>query len=161
MLSNHSLDNAGAFSVVPMETLVIDEASQINAFEYRHLFAKFEDLKKVCFFGDPNQLPPYGAEKVEAMSSIFDIKHIQEQVFFLNIQCRSSLAAFEPSLTYLITDRMPTPIGQFISTYVYGGRLLSQHKVHSKKCLAFIHADGIEESSGKSRRVSAFLRVIQ
>ncbi|KIJ44896.1 hypothetical protein M422DRAFT_107609, partial [Sphaerobolus stellatus SS14] len=46
----------------------------------------------------------------------------------------------------------PPIVGQFISTYIYGGRLLSQHKVHSKKCLAFIHTDGIEESSGKSRR---------
>lgn len=34
MLSNPALDNNGLFKLVPVEKLVIDEASQINIFEY-------------------------------------------------------------------------------------------------------------------------------
>lgn len=34
MLSNPCLENNGMFRLVPMERLIIDEASQINVFEY-------------------------------------------------------------------------------------------------------------------------------
>jgi hypothetical protein len=34
MLSNPALDTRGVFKLVPMQMLVIDEASQINVFEY-------------------------------------------------------------------------------------------------------------------------------
>ncbi|KIJ55988.1 hypothetical protein M422DRAFT_151005 [Sphaerobolus stellatus SS14] len=86
------------------------------------------------------------------MNSIFDIKHIKEQSYFLNVQCSFSLTSLSCPFTQLFVDRMPSPIGHFISTHVYEGRLLSHHKVHSKRCLAFIHADGIEAKSGKSHR---------
>jgi len=71
MLSNPILEDNGAFHCVPVRTLVIDEASQINIFEYMvrtsallwhtspYLFfgqpLSFPKLKKVCFFGDPQQ----------------------------------------------------------------------------------------------------------
>lgn len=74
MLSNPLLTDHGIFKIIPMRSLVIDEASQIDVFEFmvpvlgifgskcfvilstQHLFYKFsKDLKKVCFFGDPRQ----------------------------------------------------------------------------------------------------------
>jgi regulator of nonsense transcripts 1 len=72
-LSNPGLDHVGIFSLVPVERLVVDEASQINAFEFmvwinllgqlrcslihsQHVFYKFrKSLEKICFFGDPMQ----------------------------------------------------------------------------------------------------------
>ena len=74
MLSNPALHLIGMFRVVPLQTLVIDEASQIRIEEFmvrvlfttgalpsqlyivQHLFVKFsQTLEKVCFFGDPKQ----------------------------------------------------------------------------------------------------------
>ena len=72
MLSNPKLVSCGLFDILPVKSLVIDEASQIDVFEFmvspvlalwaisdtlnQHLFYKFsKDLTKVCFFGDPKQ----------------------------------------------------------------------------------------------------------
>ncbi|KAK0200666.1 P-loop containing nucleoside triphosphate hydrolase protein [Desarmillaria ectypa] len=56
MLSNPALDQNGMFDFVPPRNLVVDEASQINVFEYMHIFFKFRTvMTKVCFFGDPKQ----------------------------------------------------------------------------------------------------------
>ena len=72
MLSNPKLLQCGLFDLLPIKSLVIDEASQIDVFEFmvipvlalwaisdtlnQHLFHKFsKELTKVCFFGDPNQ----------------------------------------------------------------------------------------------------------
>jgi hypothetical protein len=75
MLSNPKLLDCGLFSLLPVKSLVIDEASQIDVFEFmvipvlalwaisdtlnQHLFHKFsKELTKVCFFGDPKQREP-------------------------------------------------------------------------------------------------------
>jgi len=76
MISNPSLHDNGTFDIVPIERLIIDEASQINIFEFmvsdyfplspfqvlspicpfQHIFVRFQSiLQKVCFFGDPKQ----------------------------------------------------------------------------------------------------------
>jgi hypothetical protein len=72
MLSNPKLVDCGLFDMLPVKSLVIDEASQIDIFEFmvilvpslwsitdtlnQHLFYKFsKELTKVCFFGDPKQ----------------------------------------------------------------------------------------------------------
>lgn len=72
MLSNPMLAGCGLFDILPVNSLVIDEASQIDVFEFmvspvlalwaisdtlnQHLFHKFsKELTKVCFFGDPKQ----------------------------------------------------------------------------------------------------------
>ncbi|KIJ46586.1 hypothetical protein M422DRAFT_164955 [Sphaerobolus stellatus SS14] len=53
----------------------------------------------------------------------------------------------------MFVDRMPSPIGQFISIHVYQGRLLSHHKGQFKRCMSFIYANvGKEAKSGKSHR---------
>ncbi|KAJ6554659.1 P-loop containing nucleoside triphosphate hydrolase protein, partial [Mycena capillaripes] len=106
-LSNPGLDQVGIFSLVPVERLVVDEASQINAFEFMHVFFKFrKSLEKVCFFGDPMQLPPYGQDQAPRMKSIFGFKHLQRLTEFLDTQYR-----------------MPVPIGEFISGCVYDRKL--------------------------------------
>jgi hypothetical protein len=72
MLSNPKLAECGLLDLLPLNSLVIDEASQIDVFEFmvspvsgvstisdtlnQHLFYKFfKVLTKVCFFGDPKQ----------------------------------------------------------------------------------------------------------
>ncbi|THG92920.1 hypothetical protein EW026_g8158 [Hermanssonia centrifuga] len=134
MLSNPVLDGTGVYGLVPMERLVVDEASQISVSEYMHLFHKFTKLEKMCFFGDPNQLPPYGREDAPGMQSIFDIKHLKSGSYFLDTQYR-----------------MPTPLGNFISDEVYDKRLKSVHKIHEISCVSFVDVDkGTEKRCGKS-----------
>ena len=75
MISNPSLHDNGTFDIIPVERLVIDEAPQINIFEFvvsdyfpsfrlqflsldllQHIFVRFQSiLQKVRFFGDPKQ----------------------------------------------------------------------------------------------------------
>ena len=59
MLSNPML---GKFTkIIPMKTVVVDEASQIEIGHYMSIFTEFErTLGKVCFIGDDKQcqLPP-------------------------------------------------------------------------------------------------------
>ncbi|KAF9049492.1 P-loop containing nucleoside triphosphate hydrolase protein [Hymenopellis radicata] len=134
MLSNPAFDQNGMFSIVPVERLVVDEASQINIFEYMHLFWKFRaDLKKVCFFGDPKQLAPFGSDTTPSLQSIFQLRHFQKAAFFLDVQYR-----------------MPTPLGDFISQAVYSNRLRSQHSVVLPSAVAFVDVRGHEEKSGFS-----------
>ncbi|KAF5360173.1 hypothetical protein D9758_011319 [Tetrapyrgos nigripes] len=150
MLSNPALDDNGTFRLVPVERLVIDEASQINVFEYlrvsdndlvksgplihQSIFYKFSNLEKVCFFGDPKQLPPFGQENAKSLQCIFNVKHLQSKSYFLDTQYR-----------------MPTVLGSFISQTVYDSQLKSEHKLKDLSCVSFIDAAmGKEEKSGSS-----------
>ncbi|KAI0343425.1 P-loop containing nucleoside triphosphate hydrolase protein [Trametopsis cervina] len=133
-LSNPVLTKCGMFKLRPANVVVVDEASQINVFEYMHLFHRFKDLEKVCFFGDPKQLPPFGQDAVPQLQSIFDVKHLKPQAYFLNTQYR-----------------MPVPLGNFISHAVYNSELKSNHAIQDTSCIAFIDAaKGQEVQSGKS-----------
>ncbi|KAH9956267.1 P-loop containing nucleoside triphosphate hydrolase protein, partial [Russula dissimulans] len=72
MLSNPKLYDCGLFEVVPLKSLVIDEASQIDVFQLMHLFYKFANvLTKVCFFGDPKQQKVYD-RKLQSRHEIVD-----------------------------------------------------------------------------------------
>ncbi|KAG6918475.1 hypothetical protein DXG01_014102 [Tephrocybe rancida] len=135
MLSNPSLYRLGMYRVVPVGRLVVDEASQIKIEDFMHSFYLFrESLKKVCFFGDPKQLPPYGQEKLPEMKTIFDLPHLQGTAGFLDTQYR-----------------MPTPLGQFISKHVYDGKLKSEHNITTMSCVSFINVpNGAEAKSGFS-----------
>ena len=72
MLSNPKLAECGLIDILPVTSLVIDEASQIDVFEFmvipvlallaisdtlnQHLFYNLsKHLTKVCYFGDPKQ----------------------------------------------------------------------------------------------------------
>ncbi|KAI0359312.1 P-loop containing nucleoside triphosphate hydrolase protein [Trametes cingulata] len=134
MLSNENLVTQKVFKHRPVERLVVDEASQIDMFEFMHLFDKFEDLKKVCMFGDPKQLPPYGKETAPKMKTIFDFPHLKGSSYFLNTQYR-----------------MPVPIGDFISKQMYASKLKSSHEETDRGCVRMIDVrKGKEEADGSS-----------
>ncbi|RPD58061.1 P-loop containing nucleoside triphosphate hydrolase protein [Lentinus tigrinus ALCF2SS1-7] len=135
MLSNPSLHLNGVFKHVPVARLIVDEASQIDTFEFMHLFDMFTGtLGKVCMFGDPKQLPPFGAEVAPKMKTIFDFKHLKKQAHFLDTQYR-----------------MPVPLGNFISQAVYESRLKSHHTIKASSCVLFVDVrKGHEEHVGSS-----------
>ncbi|KAJ3839482.1 P-loop containing nucleoside triphosphate hydrolase protein [Lentinula raphanica] len=146
LLSNAALKNSGVFNIVPLERLVIDEASQINVFEYMTIFHHFRQcLGKVCFFGDPKQLPPFGKENAETLESIFDIRHLKSSSYLLDVQYR-----------------MPVPLGTFISSKVYGSKLKSSHKIVQHSCVRFVDTPraGREEKRGTSWINKAEISVI-
>ncbi|TFK48133.1 P-loop containing nucleoside triphosphate hydrolase protein [Heliocybe sulcata] len=137
MLSNPVLQEKGIYDQVPAERLIIDEASQIGLSEYMHVFHQFrDDLVKVCFFGDPCQLPPYGQESVPSLKSVFQVKHLRK-----------------PLIQYLLDTqyRMPSPLGDFISKEMYNRKLRSQHEIKGPSCVRFVDVyKGEEEKSGTS-----------
>jgi len=132
MLSNPMLDYL--FRLIPVRSLVVDEASQVDVLEFMHLFFKFSRvLEKVCFFGDPKQLPPYGAREA-SLQTIFEVNHLRKTSYFLNTQYR-----------------FPMPLGGFISENVYEGKLRSCHNIVDHSCVVFIDTEkGREEEQGKS-----------
>ncbi|RXW22846.1 hypothetical protein EST38_g3012 [Candolleomyces aberdarensis] len=93
---------------IPMKTLIVDEASQIEVGSYVPAFTAFPSLRKVCWIGDNKQLPPHGQEQLEELQSIFEVPHLEKHVIFLDTQYR-----------------MPPEIGGIISDAIYGSKLKS------------------------------------
>lgn len=135
MLFSDKLESVGLFRTIPMERLVVDEASQIFVGDYLALFYKFrKDLEKVCWFGDPRQLPPHQREQIEGLKSIYDITHVKEASLMLDTQYR-----------------MPIEIGTFVSMAMYNRQLRSQHDVSGFDCVKFVDvAVGDEKEASTS-----------
>ncbi|ETW83206.1 hypothetical protein HETIRDRAFT_444627 [Heterobasidion irregulare TC 32-1] len=135
MLSNSRLRDVGFIRAVPLTTLIIDEASQIEIGDYVSIFTSFDTIRKVCFIGDDKQLPPYGQEEIQNLQSIFEKPHLQRN--FLDTQYR-----------------MPPQIGSFISQEVYDNKLDSNplHPVKSSTiaCQFIDVEDGFEQHDGTS-----------
>lgn len=56
MLSNKALKEAGFVNRVPVESLVVDEASQIDMGDFLPIIKLYSfRLKRVCFIGDDKQ----------------------------------------------------------------------------------------------------------
>lgn len=56
MLSHPSLLASGIFKIVPVNTVILDEASQIEVGNYLPLLSSFgRDLRKLVFIGDDKQ----------------------------------------------------------------------------------------------------------
>lgn len=74
---------------------------------------------------------------------------------FLDTQCRTEPFKVAPAdLVVFIVDRMPIPIGSFISRHVYEGKLKSVHKITSfGSCCLVDVANGVEQKMGNSWRV--------
>lgn len=103
MLSNSRIKKFT--SKIPIRTLVVDEASQIEVGDYISVFSDFHStLCKAIFIGDDKQcmfssgrlvwdnyccfiVPPYGQEDLQDLQSIFEIAHLRKFVLFLNMQC--------------------------------------------------------------------------
>ncbi|RXW20315.1 hypothetical protein EST38_g5539 [Candolleomyces aberdarensis] len=139
MLSNPALEQCGLFKLVPVERMIVDEASQIRIFEFLHLFELFQDvLEKVIFFGDPHQ----------HMKTIFDLEHLNtsHRRFLLNTQYR-----------------MPVALGTFISSHVYGNELRSSHDDTSSNCVLFVNVPaphGAESKLGSSWKNDGEIRTV-
>ncbi|EPS96652.1 hypothetical protein FOMPIDRAFT_88524 [Fomitopsis schrenkii] len=135
MLSTPRLVTAGFTRLVPVETVIVDEASQIELGGYLPMLARFgRDMKKLVFIGDDKQLAPFGQEDLGNLASIFEQQHLRRDAVFLDTQYR-----------------MPKPIGAFISKHVYGGQLNSVHTVTSRRsCILVDVSRGEETKSGNS-----------
>ncbi|KAF9052505.1 hypothetical protein BDZ89DRAFT_430047 [Hymenopellis radicata] len=132
MLSNAKL--AAITRLVTVETVIVDEASQIEIGDYLppiHLF--HTTLKKLVFIGDNKQLAPHGQDDIKHLKSIFEKPHLREGAVFLDTQYR-----------------MPIPIGKFISKHVYSGKLKSVHTIKDKSSCRFVNAEGTEQQQGTS-----------
>lgn len=55
MLSSPILRQLGVFKVVPLKTIVVDEASQIEVGDYISLFTNAATIRQVTFIGDDKQ----------------------------------------------------------------------------------------------------------
>ncbi|KAJ3714136.1 P-loop containing nucleoside triphosphate hydrolase protein, partial [Lentinula raphanica] len=116
---------------IPMHTLVVDEASQIEIGNFLPVLTSCGGrLKKLCLIGDDKQLPPHGQEEIQDLQSIFEIEHFHAHLYLLDTQYR-----------------MPPQMGEFISSAVYEGALRSnpKHAIadHVIACW-FIEASGTE-----------------
>ncbi|KZS94268.1 hypothetical protein SISNIDRAFT_427499, partial [Sistotremastrum niveocremeum HHB9708] len=135
MLSNKALKEAGFVSRVPVESLVVDEASQIDMGDFLPIIKLYSfRLKRVCFIGDDKQLAPFGSDDIEDLQSVFELKHLRDRALLLDTQYR-----------------LPVAIGNFLSENVYGGLLRSVHELHGKNVCKFVNVEtGKEQRGGTS-----------
>lgn len=137
MLSSPILHTSGVFRVVQLQTIVVDEASQIEVGSYIPLFTTSSTIRKVTFIGDDKQLPPHGQEQIGELQSIFEVEHLKRHRILLDTQYR-----------------MPCQIGGFISEAVYE-ELLKSHEGHpladaDVPTCHFINVPGVQVSHGTS-----------
>ncbi|KAG2038906.1 P-loop containing nucleoside triphosphate hydrolase protein [Suillus americanus] len=120
---------------VPVQTVIFDEASQIEVGDYLPLLQRFQhSLQKMVFIGDDKQLAPFGQDDIGQLRSVFEFPHLRKRAHFLNTQYR-----------------MPLVIGSFISRHVYGHKLMTVHDITSKAACRFLDIKrGQEQKSGKS-----------
>lgn len=123
MLSTNRLMELGFTKLVPVQTVIIDEASQIEAGDYLPMLALYKTtLRKMVFIGDDKQckcggrgqmrffradsgfaVAPYGQEDIWELKSVFEWPHLKENAVFLDTQCM--LLSPPKSSTVLITPR--------------------------------------------------------
>jgi len=120
--------------LVPPQTLIFDEASQIEIGDYFPLLRRFYTIRKLVFIGDDKQLAPYGQGDIPDLRSVFEMSHLRKSAIFLDTQYR-----------------MPTPIGHFISQNVYSSKLRTVHSITAAQSRVFVNvAGGREEKKGFS-----------
>ncbi|KAF8126924.1 P-loop containing nucleoside triphosphate hydrolase protein, partial [Boletus edulis] len=118
--------------IVPVEMIILDEASQIECGNYLPIFYHFHStLSKLVFIGDDKQLPPYGREDIPELRSVFEFSHLRSRASFLDTQYR-----------------MPLVIGSFISRHVYRGKLRTSHSPTTSKACRFIDVNNGRETKG-------------
>ncbi|EPT05583.1 hypothetical protein FOMPIDRAFT_41042, partial [Fomitopsis schrenkii] len=133
MISSPRFAAAGFTRIVPIATVIVDEASQIGLGDYIPLLARFgSKLSKLVFIGDDKQLAPFGQDDLGDLPSIFELSHLRGDALFLDTQYR-----------------MPRPIGAFISKHVYDGRLRTEHAVASRRSCILV-----DVSHGKETKVN-------
>ncbi|KAK6997400.1 regulator of nonsense transcripts 1 [Favolaschia claudopus] len=131
MLSNSRL--SFVTQVVPVRTIIVDEASQVEVGNYLPTISHFShSLRKLVFIGDDKQLAPYGQGDVPALESVFEMEHLRKNSVFLDIQC------------------MQTRLGIFIGKHVYNSKLKSVHPDKSTCCRFLDVRKSQEQKKGKS-----------
>lgn len=102
MLSNDKISNFTR--IVPIQTVIFDEASQIEIGDYLPMLIRFRPtLRKLIFIGDNKQcksdglcicfilifssVAPYGSSDIPTLHSIFEKSHMLKQAVFLDTQC--------------------------------------------------------------------------
>ena len=172
-ISMLSTDRIRGFTeLVPVQTVIVDEASQIEVGDYLPMLAMYKkSLRKIVFIGDDKQrgcyegvmgsdekkeisaltitpvsiVAPYGQEGIQDLRSVFEWPHLMENSVFLDTQCAFHLSLLPPSITLSSIDRMPTVIGDFISRHVYDSELRTEHKIHAPTCCRFVNVNNGEE----------------
>ncbi|KIK80430.1 hypothetical protein PAXRUDRAFT_158702 [Paxillus rubicundulus Ve08.2h10] len=112
MLSGDSLRRHDAFKMVPVQSVVVDEASQIEIGDYIPMFSTITTIRKVTFIGDDMQLPPHGQDNIKELQSVFEVDHLTRQ---------DSTTGKKPIIFLDTQYRMPPQIGAFIAQTVYPG----------------------------------------
>ncbi|KAJ6531913.1 P-loop containing nucleoside triphosphate hydrolase protein [Mycena capillaripes] len=119
MLSNSRISTIAR--LVPLQTVIVDEASQVEISSYLPMISLFShSVRKLVFIGDDKQLPPYGQSDVPSLQSVFEMEHLRKGAIFLNTQCM-----------------MPTQLGTFIGKHVYDNKLQTVHR-NTSQCCRFI-----------------------
>ena len=99
-------------------------------------------------------VPPFGKETAPKIKTIFDFEQFHTAAYFLDTQCKPSRLTMHLQGSIVPTDRMPVPLGKFISKHVYDSKLKSEHKIAAKSCVRFIDVrKGEEKSAGSSWKV--------
>ncbi|KAG0705729.1 P-loop containing nucleoside triphosphate hydrolase protein [Suillus ampliporus] len=129
MLSNPRINDFTR--IVPVQTVIFDEASQIEVGDYLPLLQRFQhSLQKMVFIGDDKQLAPYGQDDIGQLRSVFEFPHLRRRALFLNTQF---------------------VIGNFISRHVYGNQLRTEHDIIGKTACRFLDVKrGQEQKAGNS-----------
>lgn len=180
MFSHPRLAYTGITRIVPVETVIVDEASQIELGDYLPLWSLHgKKMKKMVFIGDDKQrefvrshrvrvltkslgvfratviVAPYGQDDLGDLQSIFEVPHLRGRAVFLNTQCTFHLLSYFHAFNSCDrTDRMPGAIGGFISHHMYDGKLQTVHSNAGKIACRFVDVrDGKEEKSGNSWKV--------
>ncbi|KAF9649274.1 hypothetical protein BDM02DRAFT_3095010, partial [Thelephora ganbajun] len=133
MMSSDQLVRSGFTELVPVETLIVDEASQVEIGDYLIPLSRFyNSLQKIIFIGDHKQLAPHGHEEVPTLKSVFEISHLREKAKFLDIQYR-----------------MPHFIGNFLSERMYDNALGTIHANGSNICCRFVNVTPAWQEKGE------------
>jgi len=108
-LSSSNIVRSGITKCVPIKTLVVDEASQIEVGDYFSVFYSHNSIRKMCFIGDDKQctssflieavsrelrsliiVPPFGKDDNDELKSVFELQNLRKQALFLDTQCLCS-----------------------------------------------------------------------
>lgn len=181
MLSHPMLMRTGITRLVPLEVVLVDEASQIEIGDFLPMLSKFgSDIQKLAFIGDDKQRKlSCSLPRLPLSHNLLQLhptaqKILKDSAAFLrwitfakmpfswesNVRSNSLDLADAPGLLMrTIIVRMPVPIGNFISRKVYSGRLKSEHTINDKSCCRFVDVPGKEIFRGGSYQVRTFVRL--
>ncbi|KAF8440438.1 P-loop containing nucleoside triphosphate hydrolase protein [Boletus edulis BED1] len=143
--------------IVPVETIILDEASQIECGNYLPIFYHFHStLSKLVFIGDDKQLPPYGQEEIPELRSVFEFSHLRRRASFLDTQCLLSTLTPPTCVNenfVLATPPRPSKACRFID--VNNGRETKAGPswINKEEARVVVKVARLYESSGMSFRI--------